>query len=160
MRYVLQLKLWQQSGSRPTSSLWQGGSRRSSALPCSPGPPMRSRPVFTIICTFTFTKNIVAIWEIPSQMKSTPFMAAKSLLISFNQILASKMLLLFVPTSASSFSICERWEWKNAWNQKKEKYQILKPWQGFPEFVGLHRLFRCSQWFQPKICNVEHLEGN
>ena len=57
MKCVFHLKLWQQSGSRPTSSLWQGGSRRSSALPCSPGPPTRSRPVFTIICTFTFTKK-------------------------------------------------------------------------------------------------------
>ena len=38
-------------------------------------------------------------------LKSTPFMAAKSLLISFSQILASRMLLLFVPTSAKSFSI-------------------------------------------------------
>ena len=40
-----------------------------------------------------------------TRMKSTPFMGAKSLLMSFNQIRASRMLLLFVPTSAKSFSI-------------------------------------------------------
>ena len=55
-------------------------------------------------------------------MKSTPFMAAKSLLISFSQILASKMFPLFVPTSANSFSICERLEWKK--NQIKRKKNI------------------------------------
>ena len=92
------------------------------------------------------------IWEIPSQMKSTPFMAAKSLLISFNQILASKMLLLFVPTSANSFSILE-------WKRKKEKYSnIFQPWQGSPEFVGLHRLFQCFQWSQPIINNMDHFD--
>ena len=92
-------------------------------------------------------------------------MAAKSLLISFSQILASKILLLFVPTSANSFSI---WGVEmlatyglTIWGLQDSRWlkvgttlassELIRPWQGSPVFVGQHRWSQYSQWSRPAI---------
>ena len=95
-------------------------------------------------------------------------MAAKSRLISFSQILASKILLLFVPTSANSFSI---WGVEmlatyglTIWGLQDSRWlkvgttlassELIRPWQGSPVFVGQHRWSQYSQWSRPatKAC--------
>ena len=92
-------------------------------------------------------------------------MAAKSRLISFSQILASKILLLFVPTSANSFSI---WGVEmlatyglTIWGLQDSRWlkvgttlassELIRPWQGSPVFVGQHRWSQYSQWSRPAI---------
>ena len=112
----------------------------SLAVLVHPGVPHLKISTLTVIV-------VVQIIQHSTFIKNTPFMAAKSLLISFSQILASRMLLLFVPTSANSFSI---WG-SQAWLLKVSSSEFIKPWQGSPGSVGQHRWSQYSQWSRPTI---------